>query len=451
VIKGKSKNYIFQNDILRCESFANEFTPEIYKEFDIKADKLDLSSKIDDLLNGEVVNLTENQAALHPKYRNYGFNNPSTPKCLIDAEVKAEEFSKILNLCYKKTNKVVNIITLGIGGSYEGPKLLLECLNHPICFELYNQKKLNFDFITGSDPKEFDFKLRFLDPKNTFFIVSSKSFTTDETIETLNKAFDWSGDKEKFTAITSNPKKAKKYGIKSVVIFDKEIGGRYSIWSPITQFHLCGDNFRDAFKKGGLQADIHLQENQEYLNFLKNLSFSDIWMNNIKGINTRAILSYEWNLRSLPDYFQQLEMESLGKQANPNSEFEKTGQIIFGGFGPRAQHSYFQLLHQGTQDICADIIANKEDPKSLSYAQAMIQSTLFSNEAKDLQEQERINGNVPINLFLLNKIDSYTLGYLIATWEHRVFITATMLEINPFDQFGVIAGKKFVREFFKDG
>ena len=136
-------------------------------------------------------------------------------------------------------------------------------------------------------------------------------------------------------------------------------------------------------------------------------------MNNNKQKNIRAILSYDWNLRSLPDYFQQLEMESLGKQANLNSEFKKTGQIIFGGFGPTAQHSYFQLLHQGTQEISADIIVSQEDLKSLSYVQAITQSKLLSNSTKHLKDEERINANVPVNLFLLNKLDPYSLGYLI--------------------------------------
>ena len=129
--------------------------------------------------------------------------------------------------------------------------------------------------------------------------------------------------------------------------------------------------------------------------------------------------------------------ESLGKQPSKDAEFKKTGQIIFGGYGPTAQHSYFQLLHQGTQNICADIIANKEDEKSLAYAQAITQMQLLTKGSKDLKGHEKINGNIPINLFLFNKIGLYELGYLISTWEHRTFITSVILNINPFDQFGV--------------
>ena len=169
------------------------------------------------------------------------------------------------------------------------------------------------------------------------------------------------------------------------------------------------------------------------------------------NINSRAVLSYIWRLRSFPNYVQQLEMESLGKPANKNSGFKNTGQIIFGGFGPTAQHSYFQLLHQGTQNICADIIASKEDSKSLAYAQALTQARLLSDGADDLlKEEEKINGNVPLNLFLLNKIDAYTLGYLIASWEHRTYTTAVMLQINPFDQFGVSAGKIYTKKYLRE-
>jgi glucose-6-phosphate isomerase len=228
------------------------------------------------------------------------------------------------------------------------------------------------------------------------------------------------------------------------------MGGRYSIWSDISlsAFYELTKIGQNSFFKGGYQADLDLKKNEEYLKFIKTLVYSDIWLHNFKNKTSRAVLSYSWKLRSFPDYVQQLEMESLGKPASKESEFKKTGQIIFGGYGPTAQHSYFQLLHQGTQEICADFIASKEDPKSLPYAQAITQARLLSNGADDLSyEKERINGNVPVNLFLLNKVDPFTLGYLIATWEHRTYITAAMLKINPFDQFGVSAGKTYTKRY----
>jgi glucose-6-phosphate isomerase len=261
----------------------------------------------------------------------------------------------------------------------------------------------------------------------------------------------WSGDIKKFTAITANKKLASDYGIKNLYEFDIEIGGRYSIWSPIIlPAQLGSSNFDPIkFKEGGRQVDIDIKENKDFIKFVKTLSFSDIWYNNYGGRHTRAVLTYNWKLRSFPNYVQQLEMESLGKNRNMQLKFKNTGQIIFGGYGPVAQHSYFQLLHQGTQKICADIIVSEEE-RDLSYAQAITQSKLLSRGAEDLEKENKINGNTPVNLFRLKKIDSYNLGYLIATWEYRTFITASILNINPFDQFGVNAGKIYTKRYLSE-
>ena len=143
-------------------------------------------------------------------------------------------------------------------------------------------------------------------------------------------------------------------------------------------------------------------------------------------------------------------MESLGKQPSKHSKFKKTGQIIFGGYGPIAQHSYFQLLHQGTASFCADIISVETDKKNnkLLFAQSQAQADLLAFSTDDnLEDYERVNGDSPVNLFSLKELNSYNLGYLIAFWEHRVFLTSRMLQINPFDQYGVSAGKIFARKY----
>ena len=158
-------------------------------------------------------------------------------------------------------------------------------------------------------------------------------------------------------------------------------------------------------------------------------------------------------MRFFSDYAQQLEMESIGKQPNPKSIFKNTGQVVFGGFGSTAQHSYFQLLHQGTASICADIFTIKDNKESnkLLFAQSQAQSNLLANGPnKDLKLHEQINGNVPTNLFTLKTLNSKTLGFLIATWEHRTFVTAKMLQINPFDQYGVSAGKIFAKKYLDE-
>ena len=143
-------------------------------------------------------------------------------------------------------------------------------------------------------------------------------------------------------------------------------------------------------------------------------------------------------------------MESIGKSANPNSKFKKTGQTIFGGFGSTAQHSYFQLLHQGTALFCTDIICVETDKKNneLLFAQSQAQAGLLAFGADiNLKDYEKVNGQSPVNLFSLKELNAYNLGYLIASWEHRVFLTSRMLQINPFDQYGVSAGKIFAKKY----
>ena len=443
--------FTYEDNMLRYEFRNNDFSKDLYKEFNHKATELGLNSKIDDLLNGKVVNLTENQAASHPKYRkNKGFIDEfiksDTDFAPDGYRLKDEALINFMN----EAQSAENIVSLGIGGSYEGPKLLIESLGHG---EVLSEWK--HYFITGSDRIELDETLKKLDPKKTVFIVSSKSFTTAETIESLQYAIHWSGDMNRFIAITANKKEAQKFNFKHISEFDNEIGGRYSIWSRISYaaarfaMPVNHENAFDNFCLGGSTADDYLSDNEDYKEFIKMLSFSDIWSHNFKEKNTRAILSYDWKLRSLPNYFQQLEMESLGKKPSENSEFKKTGQIIFGGYGPTAQHSYFQLLHQGTQNICVDMILNQENEHdNLAYSQGITQARLLSKGATEfLQDEESINGNIPVNLFIFDGIDAKKLGFLIATWEHRVFITSVMLHINPFDQFGVNAGKIYTKKY----
>ena len=455
-MSNEGNEFDFKNEILSFKSNVNDFTKSIFNDLDSISKDIQLEKKINDLFYGEKVNFTENKAALHVLHRRE-LEDLGLFTITPELHHKLESNSG--------SPKIKNIVVLGIGGSFEGPKLLLESLTS-------QKTSFRFEFITGSDPFEFEYKTKDINPDETLFIVSSKSFTTDETLVSLKEAIKWSGDTDNFIAITANKEGALRYNISKDLIFElhDEIGGRYSIWSYIClpayiEFNYGKSGIQgeyddhgahpgeeiEMFVRGARDADKDLIENKDYLKFVKTLSYSDIWLNNNHSVHSRAVLSYCWRLRSFADYVQQLEMESLGKQPNKDSNFKNTGQIIFGGYGPTAQHSYFQLLHQGTQSVAADIIVFKEDSTTLAYAQAITQSRLLSNGTKlTLKDEERINGNVPINLFLFNQLDPYTLGYLIATWEHRTFITAAMLEINPFDQFGVQAGKDSTKKFIKD-
>ena len=462
-----SPSCVFENERVTFKSYIHEFTSELYKEFDLKAEKIGLHSKIDDLLTGKKVNYTEGLAAWHPKYRNEAMINANDNGAYdpFDTGTNHQKGIELLEM-YDSLFNGKNIVTIGIGGSFEGPKMLFEALeasmdNDPL--EIFGGHE-KYIFVTGSDLSEFQIKTKGLNPEDTTFLISSKSFTTQETITILKEAISWSGDVDRFIAITANKAEAKKYNIKNIIEFDEEIGGRYSIWSDISILIKWLESMAfGGFIEGGKQADEDLKNNESYLKFVKYLAYSDIWLHNYKNKYSRAVISYIWGWRSFPDYIQQLEMESLGKQPSKDSEFKKTGQIIFGGYGPTAQHSYFQLLHQGTQNICADIVASKNDEKSLAYAQAITQSKLLSNGAKELEDQNRINGDIPINLFLTN-ITNWSqskntpkgpsvlneLGYLIATWEHRTYIAAAILGINPFDQFGVNAGKIYTKKYLAD-
>ena len=423
-----------QFEDLTVDCTRQPITLKILEKLVMLAKAKSLPDLMDDLFAGKAINLSEGKPVTHCALRSPEYQSREDYK-------KRSSFVDSL----RANESITTVVNLGIGGSDLGPAMVTQGLAG-----FHDGPALHF--VGNVDPAALYDALAQCDPYKTLFIVTSKSFTTDDTLETLKDAIKWSGDMNKFIAITANESEASKYNIKHIIKFDKEIGGRYSIWSDISVPVFLDSTFEpDNFWKGGHQADLDLKNNKKYFEFVKTLSYSDIWLNNSENKTSRAVLSYSWKLRSFADYVQQLEMESLGKQPHDDSNFKKTGQIIFGGYGPTAQHSYFQLLHQGTQNICADIIASKEDLKSLAYAQAITQAKILSDGADDLlKAQEKINGNIPLNLFLLNKIDAYTLGYLIATWEHRTYITAAMLQINPYDQYGVSAGKIYTKKYLQD-
>ena len=427
-------SFKFESEFLNYQPYLRDFSSQHYEIFEELAYKLGLQHSIDDLFSGQVVNKTENRPALHHQYR-------------IDPTSNDFNFKNITEPFIKKILKegFTNIITFGIGGSYEGPKLLQE-------YTFKKSSELNYYFISGPDKDEFNSIVKPLMGQKNFYIFSSKSLSTDETLLCLK----WLGkerNESNSIVITANSEKAKTLSFPKncIVPFPETVGGRYSIWSPISLSAGLENNF-STFLKGGFAADKMMlgttKKDQQYQKFIKILAFSDLWFNNFKNKKNRVVLSYNWKLRSLTNYLQQLEMESLGKEANPKSIFKETGQSIFGGFGSTAQHSYFQLLHQGTAEFCTDIIYSTSSISPLSSAQARGQASLLSSDFKTSNNiLEKTNSNSPVNLFHMNKLSLPGLGFLLATWEHRVFITASMLQINPFDQYGVAAGKVVAKKF----
>ena len=426
-IKFKSQNIVYSNEV---KALFNKIDKEI-----------DIDESIEALISGDLVNESENRAAFHPKLRNQSeqFLKTGFPKI---KKLKDELI----------TNNKKNIVILGIGGSYEGSNLLLEALKS------FSNEFFNFYFINGPDDNEFHEVMNGLPASETTFIVSSKSLTTHETLESLKHAKKWlkknsyeESVKSNFIVLTANEKKAKTlFKEKNIFLIDEEIGGRYSIWSNISIPAILDleENYI-KFLQGGNEVDRLITSDKSFKEFIKDLSYKDIWENNFLNFNNRILLSYSWPLRSFPNYAQQLEMESLGKPANPKSIFKKTSQTIFGGFGPKAQHSYFQQLHQGTENYSVDFFSNSEDrvDEKLISKQLQAQLTLLKNCPEELKgSKEEVKANVNLNHFELAKIDPFHLGYLIALWEYRTFITAKILQINPFDQFGVEAGKKLTEK-----
>jgi len=432
----KKFSFSYKSDFLEYKSYLSNFSTDQYQLFDALFDELEIQDSIRSLLNGAIVNETENRPALHHRYR---CSDP-TPEF---------NFKKICAPLLKqiKKDKYQNIITFGIGGSYEGPKLLQEFLLNPA-------SDINYSFVSGPDKHEFNAIVKPLLGQKNLYIFASKSLATDETLSCLK----WLGkhrNERNSIVITANSEGARALGFSeaSIIPFPVSVGGRYSIWSPISLTAGIENNFMSFLEGGGI-ADSLLSGNstdaRKYQKLIKTLAFSDIWFSNFCNKKNRVVLTYNWQLRSFANYVQQLEMESLGKPSNAESIFHETGQTIFGGFGSTAQHSYFQLLHQGTAQCSADIIYSPETQSPLSNAQAQGQASLLSspqNQSSNLLELT--NGNIPVNLFVLPKLSLRELGFLLATWEHRVFVTASLLQINPFDQFGVAAGKKAAQKFLK--
>ena len=432
----KKFSFSYDNENLKYKSRLRDFSSVEFKLFDILFDEMSVQESISNLFNEKILNTTEGRPALHHKYRE---SNP----------VLEFDFRKICQPLLRRIKKreFKNIITFGIGGSYEGPKLLQEYLFNA-------SAKMNYFFVSGPDKNEFNAIVKPLIDENNLYIFASKSLSTDETLA----CFNWLGKKrtnKNSIAITANNERASSLGFsqESIILFPESVGGRYSIWSPISLSASIENNFMN-FLRGGGQADSLLSgtcaESKRYQKFIKTLSFSDIWFSNFRNKKNRVLLTYNWQLRSFANYIQQLEMESLGKPCDPSSIFNSTGQTIYGGFGSTAQHSYFQLLHQGTADTAADIIFCRSKDSLLLEAQAEGQSDLLSGDKHlALNALEKTNGNIPVNLFELKSLSLQGLGFLIASWEHRVFLTSKMLGINPFDQYGVNAGKMAAQKKLK--
>jgi glucose-6-phosphate isomerase len=478
---------LFANDPKRGERLAteavglyldyskNRVTDETLKLLVQLAEECGLRARIDAMFRGEKINITENRAVLHVALR-----APRDQSIVVDGENvvpqvhavldKMADFSdRIRSGAWKgHTGKPIrNVINIGIGGSDLGPVMAYEALKH------YSNRAMSFRFVSNVDGTDFAEAVHDLDPSETLFIISSKTFTTLETMTNAHTARDWSlkglgGDikavAKHFVAVSTNAEKVSEFGIDTANMFEfwDWVGGRYSMDSSIglsTMVAVGPDNFR------GLLAGFHeMDEHFRTAPFERNLpvlmGLLAVWYNDFFGAETVAVLPYEQYLKRFPAYLQQLTMESNGKHVTlSGSEVDySTGAIYWGEPGTNGQHSFYQLIHQGTRLIPCDFIAFAETLNPLGRHHDMLLANVFAQTealafgktpeqvkaegTPDWLVPHRVfEGNRPSNTILADRLTPQTLGKLVALYEHSVFTQGTIWNIDSFDQWGVELGK----------
>lgn len=422
-----------------------------------------LPQAIEDMFAGKCVNSSENQAALHTALRNSTGAAIEVNGADIMPEVRAtllkvEQFAKRIRsqkyLGYSglPVNTIVNI---GIGGSDLGPKMAQYALAQ------YQDPAIAIHYVSNLDNDHIKRTLKQCDPGRTLFITSSKSFTTLESHENLQYAKAWMRENARdenvdahFVAVTASPQKAEQLGFQPENIFSfwQWVGGRYSIWSAVSLSLVIAigmAKFKE-FLAGAEAMDKHFQTQPFASNIPVIMALLGIWYNNFYGYKTRAVIPYHQGFLYLPDYLQQLYMESLGKTVRDDmhSHDRSTGYILWGGMGTNSQHSFHQLLFQGSHQIPIDFILpiKVKDPQNnheKMLASALAQSDVLTyGDPTAASMDQFIKGNSGHNLLFTEDDSPRSLGALIALYEHKVYTQSVIWQINAFDQWGVQLGKK---------
>ncbi len=441
-----------------------------------------LKDKINAMFNGEKINVTENRAVLHVALR----NRQNTPIYVDGKDVMPDinaVLAKMKKFCdavrfgkFKGATgkKLTNIVNIGIGGSDLGPVMATAALKE------YWAKDMKCYFISNIDGSACEDVLSEVDPERTLFVVVSKTFTTIETLTNAKTCRKWLVDAlgepavaKHFVAVSTNEKEVAKFGINTNNMFGfwNFVGGRYSMWSAVglsIALMVGMENF-EKMLDGANAMDLHFKNAEFEQNIPVILGLLGVWYNNFFGFKEYGIIPYDQDLRFLPKYLQQLDMESNGKFVDVNNQFVKyeTGPIIFGGAGTDVQHSFFQLLHQGTKivplDLIVPAISHNEIGEhheilvanALAQGEAMMRGKTVREAASELskagktkKEVAKLNryksfkGNRPTNTIVIKKLDPYTLGMLVAMYEHKVFVQGIIWNIDSFDQMGVELGKQ---------
>ncbi|STX28681.1 glucose-6-phosphate isomerase [Legionella beliardensis] len=417
------------------------------------ANEKNIFEKIESLLSGDKINQSEKRPALHTALR-----QPNNQPILVDGYnvmndiiATREEMRCLSNQIRQgkwlgSTGKpITDIVNVGIGGSDLGPRFCINALKE------WTLKKLKYHFIPDVDPYSTKSVLNELKPETTLFIISSKSFTTPETLHTLNKIKLWGEfktfDEKHFIAVTANAIKAKELGFQKILRLWDWIGGRFSICSAINFITVVAVGYECFIEllAGAHSMDKHFQNTEIFNNLPILLALMGIWNNNFLHINTHLILAYARQLEYFIPYVQQLDMESNGKSVNNQGQpiNYATGPIVWGGLGNQAQHSYFQLLCQGTHRVTGDFISlDSSREEMINYFCQAKMKVLAYGIHDEADRNNYIPGNIPLNHISLSSFSPFNIGQLIALYEHKIFTQSVIWDINPFDQPGVERAKR---------
>ncbi len=417
------------------------------------AEAAGFAGRRDALFAGEIVNPTEGRAAEHAAERGEG-----APESVARASAFHARLRTLIDAIEAGAfGPVRHILHLGIGGSALGPKLLIDALGR-------SEARYDAAIVSNVDGVALEEAVRHFDPEATLVVIASKTFTTTETMLNARSALGWLAENGvgdpygRVVALTASPERALEFGIDETRIlpFSETVGGRYSLWSSIgfpAALALGWDAFASLLE-GAAAMDRHFRLAPSERNAPLLAAFVDRYYANIRRAETRAVFAYDERLRQLPDYLQQLEMESNGKSTrlDGSPSPRATAPICWGGVGTDAQHAVFQLLHQGTHLVPVEFVAVAEGGDNLDpdhHRQLLVNcfaqgAALMAGRASD-DPHRAYPGDRPSTTILLDRLDPARLGALIAFYEHRVFANAVLLGINPFDQFGVELGKEMAR------
>ena len=486
----RADKFALQLDALYYDYSKNRINDKTMKYLIRLAEDCNLHEKIEAMFTGEKINITENRPVLHIALRNRG-NTPiyvdgkNVMPQINEVLTKMRDFSDAVRFGKFKGHtgkKLTNIVNIGIGGSDLGPVMATEALRK------YWAKDINCYFISNIDGTACAEVLNKINPETTLFIVASKTFTTIETLTNAKTCRKWLVDAlgehavaKHFVALSTNVEEVKKFGINPDNMFEfwDFVGGRYSMWSAIglsIAIAIGMDNF-EKMLDGAYAMDRHFRETDFAHNIPVIMALLGIWYNNFFNLKSYAVVPYDEYLKYLPSYLQQLDMESNGKYVSANNEYVKyaTGPVLFGGAGTNVQHSFFQLIHQGTTIIPCDFIIPAISHNEigdhheillsnvLAQSEALMRGKTVKEAAEELTQagksKEEVNflkkfksfeGNRPSNTFVVKKIDPYTLGMLVAMYEHKVFVQGVIWNIDSFDQMGVELGKQLAKNILPE-